>query len=205
MLHHALADNMIRQTAKRLGADDILHALFDKFQDFRSEQPPFAHLGTETDKPLCQFVHMIKIRRRSKRTFLLYEPNNIVLARYEIIIDQLGKLRLESADIVQFGVHNAVEHAVHAKIEQTAHAHFRTLSGKEILKVVVAERRKLYENLADYADNGLFLIGQFYFVKIVHYACHVCLYLSAADLFVGKEPRTSRRPLVYDGISRAVF
>ena len=41
---HALAVDVIGETAKRLGTDDVLIAVFRQFQHFCRQQPSFAHL-----------------------------------------------------------------------------------------------------------------------------------------------------------------
>ena len=49
LAQHTAADDVVWQTAKGLGADDVFAAGFDELDHFCGEEPAFAHLGALVD------------------------------------------------------------------------------------------------------------------------------------------------------------
>ena len=157
LAQHAAADDVVWQTAKRLGADDVFAAGFDELDHFCGEEPAFAHLGALVDDFFAEGLGVLERRLRLKLRIILVAVDDGVLQGNDVVDDEFRDDSLGVAGAVEVPVLDAGVGGVEHEIHQPRHDDLAVLLLEESFEVVVAQRRKFYVNLADNADLGLFL------------------------------------------------
>ena len=176
--HHTLAADMIRQTAERLGADDVFNSHFREFYHLGGQKPTLAHFRARADISLCQARRMREIRERFKVTVLFYNAADVAFFVADEFIRKFAQKHIKNASAaVKAIIVNIVVNTVKAEVHKPGNNGFRTLGNEEIFKVVVAERRIFDEYLADDADLDRAAFFERYRGEIGNYLFVVFLYI----------------------------
>ena len=178
---HALAADVVGQAAKRLGADDVLVAVFRQLQHLRREQPALAHLAAVADDALDERLGVLEAgggnKVRAGRDGL-----------DEHALHPLHKAQQEGAEelfhrvaAVELHVLDAVVDLEQREAEDAGNHVLAVLRAQKCLEPVVAQRGILDVDFADDADARLFFVAALDGGEVRDDAVKVFAHLSAAE------------------------
>ena len=164
---HALAADVVRQTAERLRADDVFIAVLGQFQHLGRQQPAFAHLAAIADDALDQRLDVFKRGRRHK---VRVRGNGFDERRLHPLAEfhqSLAENQLGQTAAVEVVILDAVVDFEEHKAHNTRQHVFAVLRPQELFQAVVAQRGIFDVDFADHADARLFLAAALDGVKII--------------------------------------
>ena len=204
LLDDALADDVVRETAEGLGADDVFHTFRQELQHFPGQEPALAGLVAQGDVFLRHLGELLDLAGCGEAPGL----KELLPGRLPEVLQQLDGgvaqgLALPAGPqilILEVLVVEAVEQEVH----EIRHDGLGTLALQELHDLVVGQRGELHQNFAD--DAHLRLLQTLLQRKLVEIAddapddlaelLHpglLLLYCGNADLL----------PLFVEGVGRA--
>ena len=149
---HALAADVVGQTAERLSADDVFIAVFGQLQHFGRQQPAFAHLAAVADHALDQRFDVPERRRRHEVRMGGHGLDQRRLHALAELHQRLAEEQLDQTAAVEVVILDSVvdleEHEAHDAGEHV----FAVLRAQELFKAVVAQRGILDVDFAHHAD-----------------------------------------------------
>ena len=203
LIDHALAHNVVRQTAERLGADNVAVAALDQLDHLGGQQPALAHLGTQRDDALGLF-HQLAERAGRVEAVLAHGVIAGAADAVQPAQERVRAARHKLVAAVQVDVQLVVGHAVLHKAHQAGQVDLAVLAFQKFFQIIVAQRRVFDINLADDADldlrhagdgNGRVVRG-----NVVEPALHV---MGGVVLVVADPALYRRDPLLGHGVGVA--
>ena len=108
-LHHALADDMIRQAAERLHDDDVRDTAVDQFRHFRREEPALAHFCSVSDVRFGAAARLFKACRCTEDAVFFHGADHVVLFFDEIFAPDAGDRRRKGTCPIQLVIRFHIE------------------------------------------------------------------------------------------------
>ena len=150
---------MVRQTAKGLGADDIVYALMDQLHHFAGQKPSFPGLVSDGNDRL-RIGNQIVNGSGGRKVPAFLESGSGGAAHPADCPDRQprrgggGFFRAQMLRLI-----NLVVEAVQHKVQKVGHDGFRPFGFQKLHKMIVRHGGEFDEDFPYDADPGLFLIG----------------------------------------------